>query len=254
MTTERIHQEILSKSPTYIQATIRLALALLPRPQANAFLSTWALQRQLHFFLVEKLESSVKAQKALWWIHELENLKKGTPKHPLTKAVQKDALSHLHDQTQFEVTLHNWIELLSTSSNPSWMTWMNQAELSRIALKIAGNSEILIAEIFLGQQPQHQLTEFVLAANEAKFRIEILRDFGFLLRHEILPIPMSELNAHGLLSQDALHWRREEQISGWEIIAKDQASLAKDKAQKSKIWLDHLPAKEKRANGYYWPF
>jgi phytoene synthase len=250
MTTERIHQEILSKSPAYIQAAIRLATPLLPKKQGKGWFSLWALQRQLQTFLLEKTDPSVKAQKALWWIHELESLKKMAAKHPLTRSTQYEALPNIQNQEQLELCLNEWIELLSASTNPTSMTWMNQAELSRFAKKISGNAEILMAEIFLGAIPQHQMSEFVLAANEARFRIELLRDFGFLLRQEIIPIPMSELNAHALLSQDVLYWRNETQVSEWLAIAKDQASLAIDKAQKSKTWLDHLPIKEKKSQWF----
>lgn len=250
MTTERIHQEILSKSPAYIQAAIRLALPLLPRKQGNAWLCLWALERQLQAFLIEKMDPSVRAQKALWWIHELESLKKLTAKHPLTKSVQKDALPNIQNQGQLELCLNEWIGLLSASNSSTSMSWMNQAELSRFTKTISGNAEILMAEILLGGPLQHQLTEFVLAANEARVRIELLRDFGFLLRQEIIPVPMSELNTHALLSQDALYWRNETQVSAWPILAKDQAGLAVDKAQKSKAWLDHLPVKEKKSQWF----
>lgn len=250
MTTERIHQEILSQSPPYIQAAIRLGLTLLPRRQGKAWFCLWALQRQLQTFLLEQLDPSVKAQKALWWIQELERLQKSDSKHPLTKAVQKEAIPRIQDKTQLKLCLDEWIELLSSSTNNSLMNWVNQAELSRFAKKLSGNSEVLLAEILLNEMPQHQLTEFVLAANEARFRIELLRDFGHLLRHGIIPIPMSELNAHALLSQDVLHWRNEDQVSEWSALAKDQVTLAKDKAQKGKTWLDHLPAKEKKSQWF----
>lgn len=250
MTIERIHQEILSKSPAYIQAAIRLGLPLLPRKQGKAWLCLWALQKQLQTFLLEQMDQSVKAQKALWWIHELELLQKSVAKHPLTKALQKEALPSIQNQTQLKLCLEEWIELLSLSIDNSLISWVNQAELSRFAKKLSGNSEVLMAEILFNQTPQHQLTEFILASNEARFRIELLKDFGHLLRQGIIPIPMSELNIHALLSQDVLHWRTENQVSVWPSLAQEQANLAKDKAQKSKTWLDHLPVKEKKSQWF----
>jgi hypothetical protein len=243
MTTQRIHQDILNKVPTYIQVAIRFALPFLSKQKSDAWLAIWSLQRQFLLIFFENKDPSVKTQTALWWMNELKNLKENKARHPLTLAVQENRLLSSYRESHLDQCYLDWIELLSTNST----SWINQAELSRFANKLIGNTELLMAEVLLGTPLQHQMSEFVLAASEARFRIELLRDFGYLIRQEILPIPTSDLNSYNLLSQDVLRWRHENQAIGWLELADLQANYAKDKAQKGKVWLEHLPLKEQKS-------
>lgn len=243
MTTKRIHQDILNKVPPYIQVAIRFALPFLSKQKSDAWLAVWSLQRQFLLLFFEQKDPSVKVQKTLWWMNELKNLKENKARHPLTLAVQENKLLSSYRNSHLDQCCLDWIELLTLNST----NWINQAELSRFAKKLTGNAELLMAEILLGTPLQHQMTEFVLAAGEARFRIELLRDFGYLIRQEILPIPTSDLNAYNLLSQDVWRWRHENQAIGWMEIADLQAGYAREKAQKGKVWLEHLPQKEQKS-------
>lgn len=243
MTTQRIHQDILNQVPTYIQVAIRLALPFLSKQKSNAWLALWSLQRQFLLILFENTDPSVKTQKTLWWINELNNLKEHKARHPLTLAIQENMLLSGDRQHHIDQCCLDWVELLTSNST----NWMNQAELSRFAKKLTSSTELLMAEVLLGAPLHPQMSEFVIAASEARFRIELLRDFGYLIRQAVLPIPTSDLNSYKLLSQDVLDWRHENQAIGWLELASLQANYAKEKAQKGQAWLERLPQKEQKS-------
>lgn len=243
MTTKRINQEILEKSPAYIQSAIHLGTALLPTSIRETWRALWSLQKTIEQVYFQAADPSVKAQKSLWWIQELDRLKQGNSRHPLTQVLQKHYRNDDSDMHKLQKCLDNWINLLAQPHD----AWLNQAELSRFLHQMRGEPEILLSELTLSKSSKHQLNEFTQASSEARFRIELLRDFGALIRKEISPLPLSELHSHQLVTEQILHLRIETELNQWLSIASAQAEMARQKAQKAKQWLEHLPPMEQKS-------
>ena len=235
-------QRYFVNEPSYLRVGKNFACFFLPANKRNAWKALNALKIELNKVFNEKLDQEVLNKKFIWWHQELERLIDNQARHPLTQAVARNVTGLLDSFDDYRGLLSNWSSLVSI---PQY-EWMNQNDFVKFCEYSTSGFELLTAQILLGHKPLHQLKEFVLQSNEANIRINLLRDFGENLRAGRLPIPLSQLNTLGLVSQEVLTWRVEPQANGWETLAAEMASMARESLQKAQQWISPLPAHEKQ--------
>lgn len=246
MNYENLYQEKLKKQPLSRKVSLKIALHLMPLKQRMAWIAVWTLQQELNQTFNLKLENEVRLKKLFWWIEELQGLLEGRATHPLTRSMMSIVLPLFNHETPreiFEPLVHAWSGMAGTES----FIWLNQAELSRFSYAFEGVFEALQAKICLGHNIQHQLNEYVVHASDARVRINLLCHFGELIRHGNLPIPLSQLNTHGLISQEVLHWRKEIDAVNWIDLASELAEFAKNEAKMALQWIQPLPEFERKS-------
>ena len=189
------------------------------------------------------LDSEVKNKKLIWWTEELQRLKTNKPNHPLTQLVARDTSPFLNSFEDYSPILNSWVELI----NHSKFEWLNQNDFIHYCKFISGDFELLKAQILLGREPLHQLKEFILQSNQAHIQINLLRDFGYLVRSQHLPVALSDLNSLDLVSQEVLAWRNEKLANNWETLAKKLATNAQESIHKAQQWIAPLPKFEKQS-------
>ena len=235
-------QRYFVNEPSYLRAGKNFACFFLPANKRNAWKALNALKIELNKVFNEKLDEEILNKKFIWWHQELERLINNQARHPLTQALARHVTELLDSPGDYRDLLSNWSALIPI---PKY-EWMNQNDFVKFCEHSTGGFELLTAQILLGHKPLHQLKEFVLQSNEANTRINLLRDFGEHLRAGRLPIPLSQLNTLGLVSQEVLTWRDEAQANGWEVLAAEVASMAKESLQKAQQWISPLPTHEKQ--------
>ena len=229
--------------PNYLRVGKDFAGWFLTSKKKRAWKAINALKVELMRVYNEKLDQEILNKKFLWWQQELERLCNNQARHPLTQATAQNATEFLDTFDDYKVLLSNWSSLIST---PSY-EWMSQNDLVKFCELSTGGFELLTSQVLLEDKPLHQLKEFILHTNEANIRINILRDFGLYLRSTRLPVPLSQLNSLGLVSQEVLNWRNEKDAPGWHKLATDMALVCRDCLQKAQQWIAPIPTREKQS-------
>ncbi len=218
------------------------ACQFIKKPKRSAWKALNSLKIELLKVYNSNLDSEVKDKKLIWWAEELQRLKSNKPNHPLTKLVAKDTTPCLDSFEDYSPILNSWMELI----NQPKFEWLNQNDFIHYCKFLSGDFELLKAQILLGHEPLHQLKEFILQSNQAHIQINLLRDFGYLLRSHHLPVALSDLNSLNLISQEVLSWRNEKLANNWETLAKKMANNAQQSIHKAQQWIAPLPKIEKQ--------
>lgn len=241
--TNNFYIKNLASKPLSIRSVLKLSQVIMPTKVSKAWLSLWLLSSELENIYTKSVDQSVRAQKINWWSEELFRLSKNQASHPITRFVHESTSSFFKTEDPFKGVLNYWIELNSYIP----FLWVNQNELSLFSNVLYGEFEKLMAMVVLKRSLNDDEISIIGLFTDIKVRTELLQNFGLHLRNGHIPIPISVLNNHQLLSQEILLCRSENEIFKWEELTEELIKPIQSKLILASSALNEMPRKTYRS-------
>lgn len=170
---------------------------LLPQETRRAITAFYALCRELDDVVDECHEATIATAKLAWWRSELQRLEKGTPQHPVTRALYDTQQGRALPQAMLQEIVDGMAMDLTTS---------RYADFSMLQLychRVAGVVGELAALIFGYRDAATRVY-----ANDLGLAFQltnIIRDVGEDARRGRIYLPQDELQQFGVTDSDILH-------------------------------------------------
>ncbi|WP_047549371.1 presqualene diphosphate synthase HpnD [Methylotenera sp. G11] len=171
----------------------------LPKKKREAIIALYAFCREVDDVVDECTELKVAQVKLAWWKEEIQNLYKGKPIHPVTKALQP----FIHE---FSLSEEHFLEIIDgMEMDLNFNRYEDFKQLQLYCYRVASVVGILSAQIF-GFNNRKTL-KFAHDLGLAFQLTNIIRDVGEDARRNRIYIPLDELARFGVSEEDILRSR-----------------------------------------------
>jgi len=171
----------------------------LPKQKREAIIALYAFCREVDDVVDECTELKVAQVKLAWWKEEIQNLYKGNPIHPVTKALQP----FIHE---FRLSEEHFLEIIDgMEMDLNFNRYEDFKQLQLYCYRVASVVGILSAQIF-GFSNRKTL-KFAHDLGLAFQLTNIIRDVGEDARRNRIYIPLDELARFGVTEEDILRSR-----------------------------------------------
>ena len=206
----------------------------LPSERRRAITAVYAYCREVDDVVDEVSNASAAEATLAWWRSEIEELFRGNPTHPVTRALQPFISG------EFGITKERLIAILDGMQlDLRQNRLLDFAALQRYSYLVAGVVGEISAAIFGSRDPQtlHYAARLGLALQ----LINIIRDVGDDARRGRIYLPVDEMQRFGVKASDILAARY---VDGFVPLMQFQAQRARDTYRNA---LSLLPAIDHKA-------
>lgn len=179
----------------------------LPKSRRHAITALYAFCREVDDVVDECSDAGVAAQTLAWWRSEVRELFKGTPQHPVTRALA----SAIHEYALPEAIFHDIIDGMQMDLDQH--RYLDFPSLEVYCYRAAGAVGLLAARIFGYTHPD--TLEYAKSLGTALQLTNILRDIGEDARRDRLYLPLNELQAHNIQPHEVLSGAPGEQFEAF---------------------------------------
>lgn len=205
----------------------------LPKHKREAITALYAFCREVDDVVDECTELKVAQVKLAWWKEEIQNLYKGKPIHPVTKALQPFIQS-------FHLGEEHFIEIIDgMEMDLNFNRYQDFKQLQLYCYRVASVVGILSAQIF-GFDNRKTL-KFAHDLGLAFQLTNIIRDVGEDARRNRIYIPLDELAKFGVTEEDILRSRESDAVKQLLEFQIERAESYYDRA------LKELPAEDRKS-------
>jgi 15-cis-phytoene synthase len=168
----------------------------LPPNRRAAITALYAFCREVDDAVDEAADPQIAATKLAWWRAELDNLFKGKPQHPVTRALQ-DAMQ------EFNLPREHLEEVIDGMEMDLQQTrYLDFKGLSLYCYRVASVVGLMAAEIFGSTQRETQ--KYAHDLGMAFQLTNIIRDVGEDARRGRIYLPIEDLQKFGVTAADVL--------------------------------------------------
>jgi len=176
----------------------------LSKQKREAIIALYAFCREVDDVVDECTELKVAQVKLAWWKEEVQNLYKGNPIHPVTKALQP----FIHE---FSLSEEHFLEIIDgMEMDLNFNRYEDFKQLQLYCYRVASVVGILSAQIF-GFSNRKTL-KFAHDLGLAFQLTNIIRDVGEDARRNRIYIPLDDLARFGVSEEDILRSRPSEAV------------------------------------------
>lgn len=176
----------------------------LPKPRREAITALYAFCREVDDIADECTDLQIARTKLSWWRVEIENLYKGQPQHPVTKALEPAV--HAYD-----LRAEHFQEIIDgMEMDLEFNRYQDFKQLQLYCYRVASVVGLLSASIF-GYSNRDTL-KYAHDLGMAFQLTNIVRDVGEDARRNRIYLPLDELAQFGVSEEDILQCRESEQI------------------------------------------
>jgi phytoene synthase len=205
----------------------------LPKHKREAITALYAFCREVDDVVDECTELKVAQVKLAWWKDEIQNLYKGKPIHPVTKALQPFVHS-------FHLSEEHFIEIIDgMEMDLNFNRYEDFKQLQLYCYRVASVVGILSAQIF-GFENRKTL-KFAHDLGLAFQLTNIIRDVGEDARRNRIYIPLDELARFNVTEEDILRSRETDAVKQLLEFQIERAESYYDRA------LNELPAEDRKS-------
>jgi len=204
----------------------------LPKPRREAITALYAFCREVDDIADECTDFQVARTKLNWWRGEIDNLYKGQPQHPVTKALAPAVAA-------YDLSAEHFHEIIDgMEMDLEYNRYQDFKQLQLYCYRVASVVGLLSAAIF-GYSNRDTL-KYAHDLGMAFQLTNIIRDVGEDARRNRIYLPLDELARFGVLEKDILQGRESEQIQQLLDFQIERAEGFYDRA------LNALPAEDRK--------
>jgi len=205
----------------------------LPKQKREAIIALYAFCREVDDVVDECTELKVAQVKLAWWKEDIQNLFKGNPIHPVTKALQPFV-------QEFRLSEEHFLEIIDgMEMDLNFNRYEDFKQLQLYCYRVASVVGILSAQIF-GVRNRKTLT-FAHDLGLAFQLTNIIRDVGEDARRNRIYIPLDDLARFGVTEEDILRSRESEAVKQLLEFQIERAESYYDRA------LNELPEEDRKS-------
>jgi len=205
----------------------------LPKQKREAIIALYAFCREVDDVVDECTELKVAQVKLAWWKEEIQNLFKGNPIHPVTKALQPFV-------QEFRLSEEHFLEIIDgMEMDLNFNRYEDFKQLQLYCYRVASVVGILSAQIF-GFRNRKTL-KFAHDLGLAFQLTNIIRDVGEDARRNRIYIPLDDLARFGVTEEDILRSRESEAVKQLLEFQIERAESYYDRA------LNELPEEDRKS-------
>ncbi len=205
----------------------------LPKQKREAITALYAFCREVDDIVDECTELKVAQVKLAWWKDEIQNLYKGNPIHPVTKALQP----FIH---AYHLSEEHFIEIIDgMEMDLNFNRYQDFKQLQLYCYRVASVVGILSAQIY-GFQNRKTL-KFAHDLGLAFQLTNIIRDVGEDARRNRIYVPLDDLARFGVTEEDILRSRESDAVRQLLEFQIERAESYYDRA------LNELPAEDRKS-------
>lgn len=176
----------------------------LPKPRREAITALYAFCREVDDIADECTDFQVARTKLNWWRGEIDNLYRGQPQHPVTKALAPAVAA-------YDLSAEHFHEIIDgMEMDLEYNRYQDFKQLQLYCYRVASVVGLLSASIF-GYRNRDTL-KYAHDLGMAFQLTNIIRDVGEDARRNRIYLPLDELARFGVLEDDILHSRESEQV------------------------------------------
>ena len=205
----------------------------LPQERRRAITALYAFCREVDDTVDEATDPSVARIKLAWWRTEVSSMYKGTPTHPVSKALQPHIAPYQLEEQHLQAIIDGMEMDLDQSR------YLDYPGLQKYCWRAAGVVGILSASIFGYTNPQ--TLAYAEKLGLAFQLTNIIRDVGDDARKGRIYLPVNELQQFGVTAADLLAFRHSEKFEALMRFQAERAQRMYDEA------LALLPQEDRRA-------
>ncbi|PKO26253.1 MAG: squalene synthase HpnD [Betaproteobacteria bacterium HGW-Betaproteobacteria-8] len=204
----------------------------LPQARREAITALYAFCREVDDIADECTDFQVARTKLNWWRGEIDNLYKGQPQHPVTKALAPAVAA-------YDLSAEHFHEIIDgMEMDLEYNRYQDFKQLQLYCYRVASVVGLLSAAIF-GYSNRDTL-KYAHDLGMAFQLTNIIRDVGEDARRNRIYLPLDELARFGVLEGDILQGRESEQIQQLLDFQIERAEGFYDRA------LNALPAEDRK--------
>ncbi len=204
----------------------------LPKARREAITALYAFCREVDDIADECTDFQVARTKLNWWRGEIDNLYKGQPQHPVTKALAPAVAA-------YDLSAEHFHEIIDgMEMDLEYNRYQDFKQLQLYCYRVASVVGLLSAAIF-GYSNRDTL-KYAHDLGMAFQLTNIIRDVGEDARRNRIYLPLDELARFGVLEEDILQGRESEQIQQLLDFQIERAEGFYDRA------LNALPAEDRK--------
>ncbi len=205
----------------------------LPQERRRAITALYAFCREVDDTVDEATDPSVARIKLAWWRTEVASMYKGSPTHPVTKALQPHIAPYKLEEQHLQAIIDGMEMDLDQSR------YLDYPGLQKYCWRAAGVVGILSASIFGYANPQ--TLAYAEKLGLAFQLTNIIRDVGDDARKGRIYLPVNELQQFGVTAADLLNFRHSEKFEALMRFQTERAQRTYDEA------FALLPKEDRRA-------
>jgi len=171
----------------------------LPVERRRAITALYAFCREVDDTVDDATDAGVARNKLQWWRQEVQSMVKGTPSHPVTKALQPHMATYSLDPKHL-LAIIDGMEMDLDQTR-----YLDYPGLKRYCWHVASVVGILSASIFGATQPQ--TLQYAEKLGLAFQLTTIIRDIGEDARKGRIYLPVNELQQFNVTAADILNAR-----------------------------------------------
>jgi len=176
----------------------------LPKARREAITALYAFCREVDDIADECTDFQLARTKLNWWRGEIDNLYKGQPQHPVTKALAPAVAA-------YDLSAEHFHEIIDgMEMDLEYNRYQDFKQLQLYCYRVASVVGLLSAAIF-GYSNRDTL-KYAHDLGMAFQLTNIIRDVGEDARRNRIYLPLDELARFGVLEEDILQGRESEQI------------------------------------------
>lgn len=176
----------------------------LPKPRREAITALYAFCREVDDIADECTDLQIARTKLSWWRVEIENLYKGQPQHPVSKALEPAVHAYGLSAEHFQEIIDGM------EMDLEFNRYQDFKQLQLYCYRVASVVGLLSASIF-GYSNRDTL-KYAHDLGMAFQLTNIVRDVGEDARRNRIYLPLDELAQFGVSEEDILQCRESEQI------------------------------------------
>lgn len=209
---------------------------ILPKDKRDAITALYAFCREVDDIVDSRGEDHIKHTKLAWWREEVGRLFKGTPQHPISRAIAQ----HLE---HYNLSEEYFLEILDGMAMDMDVTrYASFRELSLYCYRVASVVGILSAEIF-GYQDRQTL-KYAHDLGTAFQLTNIIRDVYEDIQRDRLYLPQDEMQEFGVSIEDI---RQQRQTPAFARLMQYQVDRANSYYEKAMNELPEIDRYNQRA-------
>jgi phytoene synthase len=171
----------------------------LPAERRRAITALYAFCREVDDIVDEINDADLARTKLAWWSNEISELFRGSPQHPVTRALAPAVKTFDLPESRFHDVIAGMEMDLSRNRYDSFQ------DLTVYCHRVAGVVGLMAAEIF--GRTQDATLEYAENLGTAFQLTNIIRDVGEDARRDRVYLPLDELERFGVDPGDILHGR-----------------------------------------------
>ncbi len=217
-------------------SSFTISFIFLPKTQRDAMTALYAFCREVDDVVDECTDFSVAQTKLNWWKTEVVNLYKGTPQHPVTKALQPFV-------AQYNLSQEHFLEIIEgMEMDLKFNRYEDFKQLQLYCYRVASVVGLLSASIF-GFKNRKTL-KYAHDLGMAFQLTNIIRDVGEDARRGRIYLPLDELHKAKVSEEDILQSRESAAVKELMEFQIERAESYYDRAMRE---LPKEDAKQQRA-------